>query len=68
VPADGETPEFCRVMGQILPEIRFDVSLPSSWNRRFLMTGNGSMPVTRWSHPNGSRNTVSPCGGALSRR
>jgi feruloyl esterase len=40
VPADGETPEFCRVMGQILPEIRFEVALPTSWNRRFLMTGN----------------------------
>jgi feruloyl esterase len=28
-------------MGQILPEIRFEVALPASWNRRFLMTGNG---------------------------
>ena len=41
VPAEGDTPEFCRVMGQILPEIRFEVALPSSWNRRFMMTGNG---------------------------
>ena len=41
VPADGGTPEYCRVMGQILPEIRFEVALPSVWNRRFLMTGNG---------------------------
>ena len=41
VPADGDTPEYCRVMGQILPEIRFEVALPSVWNRRFLMTGNG---------------------------
>lgn len=41
VPADGATPEFCRVMGQILPEIRFEVALPALWNRRFMMTGNG---------------------------
>jgi hypothetical protein len=41
VPAVSDTPEFCRVMGQILPEIRFEVALPTSWNRRFMMTGNG---------------------------
>jgi feruloyl esterase len=41
VPARDGTPEFCRVMGQIPPEIRFEVALPTSWNRRFLMTGNG---------------------------
>lgn len=41
VPAEGNTPEFCRVMGQILPEIRFEVALPTQWNRRFMMTGNG---------------------------
>lgn len=41
VPAEGDTPEFCRVLGQILPEIRFEVALPKSWNRRFMMTGNG---------------------------
>jgi feruloyl esterase len=41
VPAAEGTPEFCRVMGQILPEIRFEVALPARWNRRFMMTGNG---------------------------
>jgi feruloyl esterase len=41
MPAEGDTPEFCRVMGQILPEIRFEVALPALWNRRFMMTGNG---------------------------
>ena len=39
--AEADTPAFCRVMGNILPEIRFEVALPASWNRRFLMTGNG---------------------------
>jgi hypothetical protein len=41
VPAHDDTPEYCRVMGQILPEIRFEVALPTAWNRRFMMTGNG---------------------------
>ena len=34
-------PEHCRVTGLIQPEIRFEVNLPSSWNRRFYMNGNG---------------------------
>jgi tannase/feruloyl esterase len=37
---DGE-PEHCRVSGQILPEIRFEVNLATSWNRRLYMFGNG---------------------------
>jgi hypothetical protein len=41
VPAAGETPEFCRVAGQIQPEIRFEVGLPSAWNGRLYMFGNG---------------------------
>jgi len=41
VPADSGTPEFCRVIGMILPEIRFEVALPTTWNRRFMMTGSG---------------------------
>lgn len=41
MPAESGTPEFCRVLGMILPEIRFEVALPTAWNRRFLMTGNG---------------------------
>jgi feruloyl esterase len=41
VDASGGTPEFCRVMGQIQPEIRFEVSLPTAWNKRLYMFGNG---------------------------
>ena len=41
VPEKDGVPEHCRVMGQVLPEVRFEVSLPSIWNRRFLLTGNG---------------------------
>lgn len=46
VPAKGEDPEHCRVTGQILPEIRFVMSLPSAWNRRLLMLGNGGWAGT----------------------
>ncbi len=40
-PVAGEVPEYCRVTGNILPAISFEVALPLKWNRRFLMTGNG---------------------------
>jgi feruloyl esterase len=39
--ATSEVPENCRVTGQILPEVRFEVSLPSAWNGHFYMFGNG---------------------------
>jgi feruloyl esterase len=41
IPATADTPEYCRVRGQIQPEILFDVNLPAVWNRRFYMFGNG---------------------------
>src|SRR5215472_14209638 len=41
IPASADVPEHCRVSGQILPEIRFEVNLPASWNGRFYMSGNG---------------------------
>jgi hypothetical protein len=41
VPAAGEIPAHCLVTGQVSPEIRFEVSLPASWNGRFYMFGNG---------------------------
>ena len=41
IPASNDVAEYCRVKGQILPEIRFEVNLPASWNRRFYMSGNG---------------------------
>ncbi|MBI1791383.1 MAG: tannase/feruloyl esterase family alpha/beta hydrolase [Acidobacteria bacterium] len=41
MPATAEAPEHCRVSGQILPEVRFEVNLPSAWNRRLYMFGNG---------------------------
>jgi tannase/feruloyl esterase len=41
VPATPDLPEHCHVTGQILPEIRFEVALPTNWKRRFYMFGNG---------------------------
>ena len=38
--AEG-TPEYCLVQGLIAPEIRFEVSLPTAWNGRLYMFGNG---------------------------
>jgi hypothetical protein len=40
LPASG-TPEFCRVLLQVQPEIRIEVTLPATWNRRLYMFGNG---------------------------
>ncbi len=41
VRAAGDVPEHCRVAGQILPEIQFEVNLPTAWNGRLYMFGNG---------------------------
>jgi tannase/feruloyl esterase len=41
VPASADAPEYCRVTGLIQPEVRFEVGLPSAWNGRLYMFGNG---------------------------
>lgn len=41
IPASADAPEHCRISGQVLPEVRFEVNLPSAWNRRLYMFGNG---------------------------
>jgi hypothetical protein len=41
IPAAEGVPEHCRVSGLIAPQIRFEINLPSAWNRRFYMFGNG---------------------------
>src|ERR1700732_3650432 len=39
IAAAGDVPEYCRVTGNILPEVRFEVSLPKTWNRKLHMSG-----------------------------
>src|SRR6266849_1885352 len=61
IPAAAGVPEHCRISGQILPEIRFEVNLPTSWNRRLYMFGNGGFagePIDsgRWGHGEFNRN------------
>jgi len=40
-PAVAGAPAFCDVTGMLAPEIAFEVSMPSKWNGRFYMIGNG---------------------------
>jgi hypothetical protein len=41
VPAAGTVPEHCVIRGKISPDIGFAVELPTDWNGRFYMVGNG---------------------------
>jgi feruloyl esterase len=41
VAAEGNTAQHCRVSGVVAPEIAFEVSLPTPWNGRLYMIGNG---------------------------
>ena len=41
VPATADVPEHCRVAGQIIPQVGFEVRLPAQWNGTFYMFGNG---------------------------
>ena len=40
IPATTELPEYCRIVGLIQPEIRFEVNLPTSWNGRLYIATN----------------------------
>jgi feruloyl esterase len=52
VQATSDAPAYCRVRGQIQPEIQFEVSLPAEWNRRFYMFGNGGYAGESLEAPN----------------
>ncbi|MCP3986499.1 MAG: tannase/feruloyl esterase family alpha/beta hydrolase [bacterium] len=41
ISARNETPEHCEVDGLILPQVRFRLRLPTKWNGRIYMVGNG---------------------------
>lgn len=52
VQATADTPQHCRVLGTITPEVAFEVDLPDHWNRRFYMTGNGGLAGDALDVPN----------------
>ncbi len=58
---------FCRVLIQVMPEIRIEVSLPAEWNRRLYMFGNGGFAGEKLDAPNrvASRNTALAAGFAV---
>lgn len=41
MPAEGAVPAYCFIEGTLVPEVKFQVSLPQGWNGRFYMVGNG---------------------------
>ncbi len=43
IAAAGNTPRYCRISGNIAPEVAFEVALPAKWNGRFYMIGNGGL-------------------------
>ena len=55
--AKGDIPERCRVLGVLPPEIVFEVVLPSDWNGRILMRGNGGYAGTSPNQPGRVRNS-----------
>jgi feruloyl esterase len=46
IPAKGNLPEHCDVRGVIWPEDQFAIKLPTEWNERFEMVGNGGTAGT----------------------
>ena len=52
IEASEDAPEHCRVLGVIPPQIRFSVDLPTAWNRRLYMYGNGGYAGTSPDAPN----------------
>ncbi len=67
IPAAGDVAEYCHVTGQILPEVRFELSLPASWNSRLYMFGNGGYAGEPLSSPQrvNTRNTALKQGFAV---
>jgi Tannase and feruloyl esterase len=58
-----DAPAHCRVFGQVLPEVGFEVRMPADWNGRFAMVGNGGYA----GEPTDSRARISQYGRYMKR-
>lgn len=56
IPAAGDVPEHCRVSVLIPPEVNVEVNLPSAWNGRLYMFGNGGFAGEAFEAPNRAAN------------
>ena len=52
IAASGAVPEHCRIRGTIPAEIGFDINLPTKWNGRVWMYGNGGFAGEAADAPN----------------
>ena len=52
IPRAGNAPEHCRVMVLVAPEIHIEVNLPTVWNSRLYMFGNGGFAGESFEAPN----------------
>src|SRR5688572_3600643 len=68
VAATADTPQHCRVVGVIAPEIAFEVNLPDRWNQRFYMTGNGGLAGDAIDTPNNADRTAGLTNGFVHAR
>jgi hypothetical protein len=51
IPASASAPEHCRVSLMVAPEINIEVNLPTAWNGRLYMFGNGGWAGESFSAP-----------------
>jgi feruloyl esterase len=59
VPAGGELPEYCRVLGYVRPAINFEVRMPTrDWNGKFYMAGCGGFCGSLDSDEDGFANSM----------
>src|SRR6187455_2956223 len=68
VAATADTPQHCRVVGMIAPEVAFEINLPDRWNRRFYMTGNGGLAGDALDTPNNADRTSALSNGFVMAR
>jgi Tannase and feruloyl esterase len=52
IPASANAPEHCRVSLMVPPEINIEVNLPTAWNGRLYMFGNGGWAGESFEAPN----------------